>query len=228
MSAPTFPMENNIVGLDIHFPIFRNVLLRGEWVRTELIEDNVFGGADKKSAGDGFIGGVKVQCPSFLNWRISYLRLSEDYQSTFNAISYSGNRHGLRAASVLEIPQWKSSLSAFTKVLREISSTDEDVRDDVVRTFYTASIGVTASPVENLIIRPSLIYNGTRRDEDSATANCEEIRDNKLIFINEVILTVYKDNEFILRYQYVDSEDTLQPENDYRAETIFTLFSMKF
>jgi hypothetical protein len=108
------------------------------------------------------------------------------------------------------------------KILREIEPTEPDTSDDNRQTFYTASLGFSIVPAHNILIRPSIIYKGTRQE------NVEHVKENTYIGVGELVFTLYKDNEFILRYQYIDSNDEIDPSLDYTAETVFALFSLKF
>ena len=223
-SASPPATENNILGLDLNVPLTEGFLLRGEWTYTEVELDSVVGGRDDFH-GHALLFGFKSQYPENLKLRCSYLYLEKFFESTYRAVSYTANRQGVRGSLTLEIPQWKSAVSAFAKVLREIDSSEPEVSEDLLQTFYTASLGVSVVPAKNVLIRPSVIYRGTRRDEEGAVS---EIREDAYLFINELVFTLYKDNEFIVRYQYVDSKDKVDPSLDYTAGTILTLFSLRF
>jgi hypothetical protein len=228
-------LENNVFGADLHLPLSEAFLLRGEWTYTEVHLDSLYGG-NSCYDGQGFFLGFKLQYPEYLKLRCSYLRLNNGFESAYRALSYIPNREGVRGAMTLEIPRWRSSISAFAKVLNVITKADPDeiqwdTKSDVEKkgilteTAYTASLGISIVPYKNLLIRPSFIYQGKRGDKD---ATVRKVDDNTYLFINELIFTVFKDNEFILRYQYIDFDDKVDSSLNYQAETIFTLFSLKF
>jgi hypothetical protein len=221
------PLASNVLNADAHFPITRSFVLRGEWAHAQVVEDSLVGGKHTYE-GSAFLVGFKTNYPSYFKLRCSYLLLNRSFDSFYRALSYSANRRGFRASSTLEIPGWKSSVSTFIKILKEIYPTEVDVGEDFLQTFYTASIGASVSPIKDLIIRPSLIYRGTRRDEDLTTSYTEKVKDDTFIFINEIVLTLFRDNQFILRYQYIDFKDKINSVNDSGAETIFTLFNINF
>ena len=216
--------ENNVVGADINFPITESLLLRGEWTYTQVKLDSLVGG-DEDYNGQAFLLGFKLQYPENVKLRCSYLRLEKSFESAYRAISYITNRHGVMGALTVEIPRWNASVSSFIKVLKEIDPVESCDCEDELQTFYVASLGVSVVPVKNFLVRPSFIHRSTRRDEG---IYLDKIKDNTYLFIGEMIFTLFKDNEFILRYQYIDSEDKVNPALDYTAETIFTLFSLKF
>lgn len=216
--------ENNVIGADINFPITESLLLRGEWTYTEVKLDSLVGD-DENYNGQAFLLGFKLQYPEYVKFRCSYLHLEKYFESHYRAVSYMTNRQGIRSSLTVEIPRWNASVSSFVKVLKEIDPVESCDCEDELQTFYVASLGVSVVPVKNLLVRPSFIYRSTRRDEGIYLG---KIRDNTYLFIGEMIFTLFKDNEFILRYQYIDSEDKVNPTLDYTAETIFTLFSLKF
>lgn len=236
LPAPDPPpaLENNILGLDFNFPLSEGFLFRGEWTYTAVKLDSVAGGQDDYD-GHGFLFGFKSQYPENLKLRCSYVRLDRDFESAYRAVSYASNREGIRSSMTLEIPQWKSSISAFAKALKVIEKTDREkidpdedpilLKEKLTETSYTASLGLSVTPIKNVLIRPSLIYRGQRGDEKGIV---RKVKDDTFLFIHEVILTLFKDNEFILRYQYIDSSDNVNPSLDYTAESIFSLFSLKF
>ncbi|RQW78653.1 MAG: hypothetical protein EHM79_21335, partial [Geobacter sp.] len=98
--------ENDIINLDFRVPLTKGFLVEGECTYSEMRADSVIGGTDSYD-GYGLILGFKSQYPECLKFRCSYLRLERDFQSTYRAVSYYTNRHGIRAAATLEIPQWK-------------------------------------------------------------------------------------------------------------------------
>ena len=135
------------------------------------------------------------------------------------------NRQGVRGALTVEIPQWKTAVSSFAKVLKEIDPVESCDCNDELQTFYVGSLGVSVVPTKNVLIRPSLIYRSARRDEGIYLGKVEE---NTRLLICELIFTLFKDNEFILRYQHIKSRDKVTPALDYNAETVFTMFSLKY
>ena len=222
LSGPA--LANNVLGVDLAFPITEGFLLRGEWAYSESDVDSV-GGSLREYDGHSLLFGVKYHHRDLFRLRCSYLRVGEFFESSYSAVSYKANRHGVRSSLTFEIPRWKSSLSSFAKVLREIEPIEPGADDDQLQTFYTASVGISVAPVENVLIRPSVIYRGTRRDEGEVL---DKVKDNTYLLILEFVFTLFRDNEFILRYQKIDSEDKVDPSRDYGAETVFSLFSLKF
>ena len=99
------------------------------------------------------------------------------------------------------------------------------LKEWLTETSYTASLGLSVTPIKNVLVRPSLIYRGQRGDEEGVV---RKVKDDTFLFIHEVVFTLFRDNEFIIRYQYIDSKDKVDTALDYSAETIFTLFNLRF
>ncbi|UCE18434.1 MAG: hypothetical protein JSV84_16515 [Gemmatimonadota bacterium] len=235
LSSSPPALENNILGVDVHVPVSEGFLLRGEWTYTEVTLDSVKAGRERYD-GHGLLVGFKLQYPvTFLKLRCSYVRLDSTFQSAYRAVSYVGNRHGIRASLTLEIPRWNSSVSAFAKIMKAIDAFDPEKADlnkdpillkkDLTETFYTGSLGLSYNPVKNVLIRPSVIYRGSRGDTKGIA---REVKDDTYFYIGELVFTLHKDNEFIIRYQYIKAKDKIDPSLDYSAETLFTLFSLRF
>lgn len=105
-------------------PVFRHVGLRGEWMALNDSKGyNLGAGHDEQVelSGTGGIAGVKVEKDGAFLLFVDYLFLDDEFYSPFAAISYEGDREGIRASSEVSLPGDWSAVSLFYKRMREYS-----------------------------------------------------------------------------------------------------------
>jgi hypothetical protein len=220
------PSQNRILGLDCNLPIGRNLVLRGEWALTETDED-LLSQADKIGRGYGIIGTMEVRYSTQAATRLSYLRMSPEYKSLYNAVSYNSNREGFRVSSNYEISKGKFSLWGFYKRLRELEPAVKE-EGDLRESFSTLSFGASANPSKDLSIRSSCMLKIDRRDDDDPASEIERIDNKTQIITAEFIYNFTRENSFTLGYQRIDHQDKVDLNRDYQADIVSALFSTRF
>lgn len=217
------PINNKVYGVDFNLPIGKPLLFKGEFASSRLLEKNLEGQLEKNK-GNATIFSVLVKYPYRLVTGSSYLRISPEYKSIYNALSYSANNQGFRVSSNYDIIQDKLSAWIFYKWLKEIESTARNA-PELLKTDSIISVGATISPIKGLLIRPGYILESTGRKESE---NIEKL--DKLMYnINvELVYNLARDSNISLKYQRVNHKDMVKEGKDHHANITSVLVSTSF
>lgn len=225
--APYAPGSNTVLDLDLRFPVGKGLLFKGEWAHTET-DENLLSQGDDALQGFGAIATVEVRYPSRALTRLSYQRISPQYRSLYDALSYSANREGFRISSDCEVLRGKCSLWGFYKRLGELESTAWPKDTGVLKRFTTSALGVSWNPSKSLTLRAHAMLRSEARDEDAATPAAEEIARGTLVATLQAAHAFAPGNDLTFTYQRIRHTDDLDSDEDYHADLVSALFSTRF
>jgi len=214
------PIRNGILSLDFEFPINQKFALRGEYAltQTEDLETS------DVNPGYAMLGGIEIKYPTRMTTKIAYLKMSPQYKSLYNALSYASNREGFRISSNYEIYKNKLSIWVFYKGLREIESPITSIKikqSNSLGTFSMLSIGMLIFPMKDVSIRSSYIYNMNR-------SLAEEIDNKTKVITTGLTYDITRKNSLSIRYRRIIYRDKIQPPLNSSANVISTLFATQF
>jgi hypothetical protein len=99
-TVPELPLcwaiENTAFGLDTRYPIATRLVFEGEWLRTAHRADAREGGAAARWANGWRLTGEIRIVPEVVWLRTAFLRLQADFETPYNAVTYTSNRSGWR------------------------------------------------------------------------------------------------------------------------------------
>ncbi len=138
-----FAMMNTAFGLDARVPIARFATLEGEWLRTAQRDDHR-GDASRTRWSNGFRATAHaVLAARTIGVRLAYLRFEEHFSAPYSALTYLGNRSGLRARVTAE--RGPLTVDTFVRRLEPIEPESADPQDlTLLDSELTASFQVSA------------------------------------------------------------------------------------
>ena len=216
---PYNPVRNRAYSVDFSLPFRETLLLAGEFALSGLVS-----GGNETSRGHATILSMLVKFPHRMLTGVSYLRVSPEYRSVYNALSYTSNRHGVRISSSYDIVKDKLSVWLFYKRLRELEST---VGSDpgLLETLSTTSFGTSIKPAEDLLVHASYIIKSSRRDESANLDEVERLMHNINI---DVTYNLAHKSSLTFKYQYVKHQDKANEELNRHANITSVLVSTRF
>ncbi|MFQ6042418.1 MAG: hypothetical protein ACE5PV_16300, partial [Candidatus Poribacteria bacterium] len=223
LKIPYNPIKNRIYSVDFNLPIGDILLLKGEFALSETNWDSL-AGEDEIGRGYATILGTSIKYPRRMLTKASYLRMNPKYESFYNALSYTPNRHGFRISSNYEIFKDKLSTWVFYKRLRELESIIKS-EPELLKTLSTVSFGTSITPIKNWFIRASYILQLTRRDEHTTWSKVHNTTQN----INlDFTYNLAHESSLTFKYQYINHRDKVNIKSDYQANITSVLVSTKF
>jgi hypothetical protein len=232
LKIPYNPIRNRIYSVDFNLPISLSkggkggiLSLKGEFAFSESEEDEI-------SRGYATIMEISTQYPHRMLTKASYLRMNPKYESFYNALSYTSNRHGFRISSNYEIVKDKLSTWAFYKRLQELESIIKS-EPELLKTLSTVSFGTSITPIKKFLIRASYILQLTRRDERASLRFAQGQAWGKVHNATQNInidftYNVARENSLTFKYQYINHRDEVNMGSDYQANITSVLISTKF
>jgi len=230
------PIRNRIYSVDFNLPIsllppFSKggkggiLLLKGEFALSET-NWNLLSESEENEISQGYatILGMSIKYPHRMLMKASYLRMNPKYESFYNALSYTSNRHGFRISSNYEIVKDKLSIWVFYKRLRELESIIKS-EPELLKTLSTISFGTSITPIKKLLIRASYILQLTRRDGQASWGKIHNTTQNINI---DFTYNLARESSLTLKYQYINHRDKVNTASDYQANITSVLFSTKF
>ena len=218
-----FPIDNKVYGVDFNLPLGNPLLLKGELAYSRFLEKKIEI-QDEEKNGNAILMSALLKYPQRLSTGVSYLRISPEYKSIYNALSYSSNNHGFRISSSYDIIRDNLSVWVFYKWLRELESTVKDV-PDLLRSSSTASFGITARIFRDLRIQTSYILKSSQRDGGADTDAVDALMRNVNV---EFTYDLSHESNVSIKYQYVRHRDKINSEFDHHANITSVLVSTKF
>jgi len=258
LKIPYEPIRNRIYSVDFNLPIsppppFSKgkghersgkggiLSLKGEFALSEKIPpafnkggEGEFSESEEDEIARGYatILGISLKYPNQMLTKASYLRMNPKYESFYNALSYTSNRHGLRISSNYEIVKDKLSIWVFYKRLRELESILKS-EPELKKTFSTVSFGTSITPIKNLSIRANYILQLTRRDEKATLRFAQgqawgKIHDTTQNINIDFTYNLARENSLTLKYQYINHRDEVNTRFNYQANITSVLIATKF
>jgi predicted porin len=196
--------------------------LKGEVALSET--KDLLSEADEITRGYATILGMSLKYPRQMLTKAAYLRMNPKYESFYNALSYTANRHGLRISSNYEIVKDKLSTWVFYKQLRELESIIKS-EPELLKTLSTVSLGTSITPIKIFSIRASYIIQLTRRDEHASWSKVHNTTQNINV---DFTYNLAHESNLTFKYQYINYRDKVNTKSDYQANIISLLVATKF
>jgi len=233
LQIPYDPIRNRIYSVDFNLPIKKILLFKGEFALSET-NWNLLAESEKNEISRGYatILGMSIKYPRRMLTKASYLRMNPKYESFYNALSYTSNRHGFRISSNYEIVKDKLSIWVFYKQLRELESIIKS-EPELLKTLSTLSLGTSITPIKKLLIRASYILQLSRRDGQATLRSTQgqawgKIHNTTQNINIDFTYNLARENSLTLKYQYINHRDKVNTASDYQANITSVLFSAKF
>ena len=243
LKIPYNPIRNRIYSVDFNLPIFfllptfskgkgheRSgkggiLLFKGEFALSEtnwnLLSESE---EDESSRGYATILEMSIKYPRQMLTKASYLRMNPKYESFYNALSYTANRHGFHISSNYEIVKDKLSTWVFYKRLRELEPIIKS-EPELLKTLSTVSFGTSITPIKKFLIRASYILQLTRRNGQATWGNINDTTESINI---DFTYDLARENSLTLKYQYINHRDEVNTGLNYQANITSILISTKF
>jgi peroxiredoxin len=130
--------EFSILTTTASVPIFRAIILRGEWILWNPHRQYSYNESAWKQEADGLTAGLVFDRIPGFSFKADVLRLSRDFYSPFAALSYEPNRQGFRISTkwrmppvaLIQLPKGVFETSFFRKDLKEIDKPFPEVKNE--------------------------------------------------------------------------------------------------
>jgi len=231
LKIPYNPIKNRIYSVDFNLPIRGILLLKGEFALSETNWDLLLA-EDEIARGYATILGTSIKYPRRMLTKASYLRMNPKYESFYNALSYTANRHGFRISSNYEIVKDKLSTWVFYKRLRELESIIKS-EPDLFKTLSMVSLGTSITPIKNFSIRASYILQLTRREAHATLRSAQgqtwgEVHNTTQNINLDFTYSLAHESSLTFKYQYINYRDKVNTKSDYQANITSVMVSTKF
>ena len=233
------PIENKVYGVDFNLPIGKTILLKGDFAYSILLE-NKLESQPEENSGNAEMLSIIAKYPfklfpkkleqktggnqSLISAGVSYLRISPEYKSVYNALSYSANSQGLRVSTSYDIIRDRLSLWVFYKWLKELESTIRNA-PELLKTNSILSIGTSISLMKGLLVRPCYILESSQRKENMDVEKLDKLMNS---FNIELAYNLAQDSSLSLKYQRVNHKDMVNQELNHHANILSILVSTRF
>lgn len=212
------PVDNKVYGVDFNLPIGKPLLLKGEFASSRLLEKT------KEYKGSAAMLSLLVKYPYRLATGISYLRISPEYKSVYNALSYSSNNQGIRVSSSYDIIKDKLSAWIFYKWFKELESTVKNA-PELLKTNSIISVGTSIVPLKGLLIHTGYVLESSQRKGSYDVEKLDKLMHNIII---ELVYNLAQGSDLSLKYQRVSHKDMVKDELSHHANIVSILVSTSF
>jgi peroxiredoxin len=233
-----FALDNRVYGALLSVPLHKRIWLEVELDRTETY-DNVLDPIDTAEWGTGYLTTVRGDIPGGVDVSLSYLSLTEDFQSSFAALSYVPNRKGVRAG--LNVRRGRLSSDVFVKFLEPYGDVAEvypspfqpSTRSQF-KNHLTAGLWLSSGVCKGIELGGGWLMEREMHDvyrytvEPSSGVAPRDLARSKNTFTLQLVSAFSPRSWAELLYQYMHYTDEIESMNDYSAHRTSLQFSTKF